>query len=165
VIDVSLLQISGAVAGGLVGSFSGFLANTVHDVRERQRTRRNLACALIGEIDVLSQYIQVYLDLLRESMRGDQPRHHFRGERDYTSVYRSIGAGIGLLPTPLPRDLVAWYTGFATGLERAHALHDLTASGDPDLNDHAQKLGELQETSFKKLLADAKPLLEQLSQL
>ena len=45
-------------------------------------------------------------------------------------VYRAIGATVGFLPTPLPRDLISWYTGLTAALERAHALHDLSARTD-----------------------------------
>jgi hypothetical protein len=31
------LQMSGAIAGGLVGSFSGFIANSFHEHRVRRR--------------------------------------------------------------------------------------------------------------------------------
>lgn len=60
------LQMSGAIAGGLVGSFTGFIANSFHERRVRIRIRRNIACAFIGEISALSQFIEDnYLTLLR----------------------------------------------------------------------------------------------------
>ena len=166
-IEIPWMQMSGAIAGGVVGSFSGFVANGFHEFRERRRTRRNLASALIGEIGALAYYGEGYLVILREHMRGadDQLYHHFRGERDYMPVYRSIGSNIGLLPTPLPRDLVGWYTGLATGLERAYALHELTVRGNPAWADHIRRLREEQETAFVELLAAAPHLLERLSRL
>ena len=42
-------------------------------------------------------------------------------------VFLFLGSEIGHLPAPLPHDLVMWYTALTVGLERAHALHDLTS--------------------------------------
>jgi hypothetical protein len=38
--EIPWIQMSGAVAGGLVGSFTGFLSNIVHDRRVRRGVRR-----------------------------------------------------------------------------------------------------------------------------
>jgi hypothetical protein len=144
------LQMSGAIAGGLVGSFSGFIANSFHEHRVRRRVRRNVACALIGEMQTLTQYIEDnYLVLLRRSIEaaasaeGQMASHHyFRGDRDYMPVYRAIGATVGFLPTPLPRDLISWYHrsdhGAGTGACAARpvqpggrAIRRLSAEPDP----------------------------------
>ena len=169
--DLSWLQIAGAMAGGLVGSFSGFIANSFHEHRVRHRIRQNLACAVIGEISALTEQIeQAYIALLRADVEagaaaGRYPHFHFRGDRDYMSVFRGIGGDVGHLPTPLPRDLVSWYTKFATMLERARALNDLAARGDPTELDHAIDLARMQQSSLDELVAAAKPLLEQLARL
>ena len=44
----------GAIAGGLVGGFSGFVTNSFHEGHQFRRARQNVACALVGEIDALS---------------------------------------------------------------------------------------------------------------
>jgi hypothetical protein len=85
-IELPWLQMSGAITGGLVGSFSGFVANSFHEHRVRLRARRNIACALVGEIGALSEYIESnYLALLRASVeavgdREEHPAHFFRGD-------------------------------------------------------------------------------------
>jgi hypothetical protein len=170
-IEIPWLQLSGAITGGLVGSFSGFVANSFQERRLRVRVRRNIACALVGEIGALSDYIENnYLALLRASVEtvGDQPEHpahFFRGDRDYMPVFRSIGATVGYLPTPLPRDVVTWYTSLATTLERAHALHDMAIQRDPRLIGHAHHVARMQQQALIDLIGDAKPLLERLDAL
>jgi hypothetical protein len=168
--NIPWLQMSGAITGGLVGSFSGFIANSFHEHRVRRRVRSNIACALIGELQTLTQYIEDnYLVLLRRSLESadDQiPSHHyFRGDRDYMPVYRQIGATIGFLPTPLPRDLISWYTGLTTTLERAHALHDLSAKADVQSVTYLLSLNRAQEAALGELIAQSKPLIARLEEL
>jgi hypothetical protein len=171
VIDLSVLQISGTVAGAIVGGFSGFVANSIQERRVRLGVRRNIAGALIGEITALADHIdRHYLALFRshiaepDAARPTAP-YHFRGERDYMPIFRSLGANIGHLPSPLPRELVAWYTHLGVALERAHALHELTRRDDPALDPHVTGLAQAQEAALTELLALSKPLLERLSQL
>ncbi|WP_044559942.1 hypothetical protein [Azospirillum sp. B4] len=169
--QVPWLQISGAVAGGVVGGFSGFIANTFHDHRMRRRAKRNIACALIGEIGALSQHIEEnYLSMLRADLAscGEAPaivHHAFRGDRDYMPVFRALGSTVGYLPTPLPRDLVYWYTSLAAGLERARALHELSGQRDPDAVAFAVRLAKLQDAAFIDLLARSRALLAQLDRI
>ncbi len=169
--EIPWLQMSGAITGGLVGSFSGFVANSFHEHRVRVRARRNIACALVGEVGALSEYIESnYLALLRASVeavgdREEHPAHFFRGDRDYMPVFRSIGAAVGYLPTPLPRDIVTWYTTLAAALERAHALHELAAQRDPRLVGHALHIARMQQQSLTDLIQNARPLLERLEAL
>ena len=160
-------QISGAIAGGLVGGFSGFVANNIQSRRETRRSRRNVACALIGEISALAHYIKsLFLTVpaldVGEADPSDIRRRHFRGERDYMPIFRALGSHVGVLPTPLPRDLVAWYTGLAMCLERARELHDLRLQRDPDAFGYAVELARHQEASLAELVELAPPLLEKL---
>jgi hypothetical protein len=169
--DLPWLQMSGAIAGGLVGSFSGFIANSFHEHRVRRRVRHNIASALIGEIEALSQYIDDnYLILLREPLDagsddGLSGYHHFRGDRDYTPVFRTIGATVGFLPAPLPRDLITWYTSLTAALERAHALHDLFSSSDAQSAVRANRLLKVQQAALGDLTSLAKPLIARLGSL
>ena len=169
--DLPWLQMSGAIAGGLVGSFSGFIANDIHEHRVRLRLRSNIACALIGELETLMRYIEdKYLVPPRRSLEtaadAQGPSHYyFRGDRDYMPVYRAIGGTVGFLPTPLPRDLISWYTGLTTALERAHALHDLSGRSDAQSVDYLHSLTLIQETALKELIGEAKPLIARLERL
>jgi hypothetical protein len=65
-------QLSGVVAGGLVGGFSGFVANSFQERQQFGRTRQNVACALVGEIDALRQHIEEsYLAKLRADLESN----------------------------------------------------------------------------------------------
>jgi hypothetical protein len=168
--DLPWFQMSGAIAGGLVGSFTGFIANGIHEHRVRLRGRRNIACALIGELQTLTKYIEDnYLVLLRRSLESADSQiashHYFRGDRDYMPVYRAIGATVGFLPTPLPRDLISWYTGLTTALERAHALHDLSGRTDAQSVAYLLNLTRVQEAALGELIANAHPLIARLEKL
>ncbi len=171
-IDLPWTQISGAIAGGLVGGFSGFIANNIQERQQFRRTRRNVACALLGEIDALRTHIdENYLAKLRADLQSVAPNNRtypyyaFRGERDYMPVFRSLGSNIGVLPSPLPRDLVRWYTRLAVCLERAHVLHELALRPNPELMTYAVEVAELHHAAFAELVELAKPLLGQLSKL
>jgi len=165
-------QLSGAVLGSLVGGFSGFLANSLHSRAQARSVRRSVASALSGEIDALCEQVQHHylarLQLESESDgygKGRYPYHGFRAERDYMPIFRSLGQGIGSLPSPLPRDLTAWYTGFSACLERAHELHDLTRRNEPEWFTYANGLAAEQRDAFSELLKAAPELLRRLSSL
>jgi hypothetical protein len=166
--DVSFSQISGAVAGGVVGGCAGFIANHLQQRQERSRERRNVASALIGEVGALAQLIG-HSELIRiqsgPSGGGSEtyPFQYFRGERDYMPVFRGLGASVGVLPSPLSRDLVAWYARLAICLERTHELHELSLGGRQDLGVYIAELAKIQLTEFSQLVGDAQPLLSRLS--
>jgi hypothetical protein len=143
----------------------------VQDLQIRRRMKRNIACALIGEIGALAQHIEDdYLTMLRTDLQPRTDRRnsryrHFRGDRDYMPVFRSLGSNVGYLPTPLPRDLVSWYTRLAAGLERAHELYELAMQKDPEQMGYAIELAQIQHAAFTELVTASKPLLERLSGL
>jgi hypothetical protein len=104
-INLPWMQISGAVSVGLVGGFAGSVANSFQERHQHHRTRRNPASALVGEIDALLQHIEEnYPAKLRADLESAAPNsrphpfHAFRGERDYMSVFRSLGSNVGVLP-------------------------------------------------------------------
>jgi hypothetical protein len=168
--DLPWPQISGAIAGGLFGGFSGFVASSLQERAERGRRQRNVACALIGEIEGLCRHIDNRLGTLRGDLQAmeaqrDYTYHHFRGERDYMLVYRSLGKNVGLLPNPLPRDLVSWYIGLAVCLERENELHQLALQRNPEWLDYALEVAVLQSAAFTELLKHAAPLVDRLSRL
>jgi hypothetical protein len=165
-------QISGAIAGGVVGGFSGFVANSIGDWRQQSRMRHNVAGALIGEMEGLCEHINQSLlgalatDIAAAGNISDMPVYRlFRGERDYIPIYRSVGVHFGLLPSPMPRDLVNWYTGISIGLERARELHDLVGRRDPNCTEVATQLWASLQQSFADLMARADDLIEKLSKL
>src|SRR5580700_7378078 len=165
-------QLSGAVLGSLVGGFSGFLASTIHSRAQTRSNRRNVASALIGEIaalcDQVKQHYLARLELEAESDgygKGRYPYHVFRGQRDYMPIFRSLGQGIGFLPSPLPRDLASWYTTFSACLERAHELHDLTSRNNPEWFAYANGVAAEQREASSDLLRAAPDLLKRLANL
>jgi hypothetical protein len=168
-IDLPWPQISGAVAGGVVGGFSGFVANYLQQRQALYLTKRNVACALIGEVGALAQLIETeYLSKMLEAAQAltekrTFPYYHFRGERDYMPVFRGLGVNIGVLPTPLPRDLVSWYTHLAVCLERARELHELALGRNPDHVGYMAEIAERQHAQFAELVSRAVPLLERLA--
>jgi hypothetical protein len=158
------------LAGGLFRGLSGFVANNLQEREARRQMQRNVACALIGEIEGLCRHVENRLTKLGSDLQAmEQQRgysyHHFRGERDYMLVYRSLGQNVGFLPGPLPRDLVSWYIGLAVCLEREHELHELALQRNPEWLDYAMEVAVLQHNSFSDLMRLATPLLERLSRL
>jgi hypothetical protein len=127
--DALWLQMSGAIAGGLVGSFAGFLASIIRARLEFRRHRHSVASALVGELQALREHVSAHylvrLDSIGTTSVQPFPYRRFRAERDYMPIFRSLGQSIGYLPSPLPRDLAFWYTGFTVCLERAHELNEL----------------------------------------
>jgi len=168
-IDIVWSQLSGALAGGLVGGFSGFVANNLQRYLQTQRLRRNVAWALSGEIDAICRRIRDdYLGKLEHQLKIMKverclPRIRFHGERDYSSIFHSMGPNIGLLSNELPRDLVSWYIGLGVCQERAQELHELTRLEKNELLGYTIELVDLQLVGFKELLSLAQPLIDRLS--
>jgi hypothetical protein len=170
VVDVVLSwsQIAGAVAGGIVGGFSGFCANTLQQRGHRRREQRNVASALSGEIQALNIYLSRAYMLPPDTEVGVEAidfgfHRHFRAERDYCPIFRSLGSSIGLLDTPLPRDLAHWYTGFAVVLERARELYAL--SSRPGDEEELPIVARLQHKAVCELTRGALDLLGRLAAL
>jgi hypothetical protein len=80
-------------------------------------------------------------------------------------VFRSLGSNVGVLPSPLPRDLVRWYTRLAVCLERAHVLHELSLEPNPERMTYAAEVAELQHAAFTELVDLAGPLVNLLCKL
>ena len=80
-------------------------------------------------------------------------------------VYRSLGKDVGLLPVPLPRNLVSWYIELTVCLEREYELHQLALLRSPEWLDYAVGVAVLQIDAFAKLLKLAAALLDCLSRV
>jgi hypothetical protein len=165
------LQISSSITGGLFGGVSGIIVGRLQERRDMRRSRRNVASALIGEITAVARHVetQYFATAPREDLGAPDTRYgarrHFRGERDYTPVFRSLGNRVGLLPSPLPCDVVSWYTQFAMCLEWARELHELELRRDPDSLSHANTLARRLEANLSELVEFAAPLVGRLSAL
>jgi hypothetical protein len=162
------LQTSGAIAGGLVGSFAGFLANIIRARLEFRRHRHSVASALMGELHALREHVSTHylvrLDSVGTTSARPFPYHWFRAERDYMPIFRSLGQSIGYLPSPLPRDLAFWYTGFTVCLERAHELNELVRQNESGSLDAALELAELQRSELVELMDTGDDLLRRLAE-
>ncbi len=167
--DIPWPQLIGAMTGGLIGGFAGFLTNSIQQGMQSRLIRSNVACALRGEIIALSTRIgNEYLELLKNELQvltehRRYPSHRFSGQRDYAQVYRSLGQQIGFLPNDLVCELVSWYISLTVYQDRAHELHDLTKRKDPELLDYAIEVAKLQHTNFSDLVLQSGPLIEGLS--
>jgi hypothetical protein len=168
-IDLAWLQITGAVAGGVVGGFSLFVANHLQQRQKLLHVRRSVASALIGEIGALAQFVEqnflarMHVAVQYPADKGAYPYRHIRGERDDMTLFRGLGGSVGALPSPLPRDLVTWYTRLAVSLERARELHELALNRHPEFSAYAAEIVELQQAELTDLVNSAKPLLDRLS--
>lgn len=91
--------------------------------------------------------------------------HPLRGEQEYLPIFRSLGSEIGHLPAPLPHDLVMWYTALTVGLERAHALHDLTLRNDENDAACIAKLAQDQIDDLSSLGRRSQDLIARLEAL
>ncbi len=161
-------QLIGAMAGGLIGGFAGFLTNSIQQRLQSRLIRNNVACALRGEIIALSTRIgNEYLDMLKNELQvlteqRRYPSHRFSGQRDYAQVYRSLGQQIGFLPSDLVCELVSWYISLTVYQDHAHELHDLSKRKDPELLDYAIEVALLQHANFSDLVRLSGPLIEGL---
>lgn len=166
--DIPWPQLIGAMAGGLIGGFAGFLTNSIQQRLQSRLIRSNVACALRGEIIALSQRIgDDYLQLLQSELKvlteqRRYPSHRFSGQRDYAQVYRSLGQQIGFLPNELVCELVSWYISLTIYQDRAHELHELTIRKDPELLDYAIEVARLQHADFSDLVRQSGPLIDGL---
>lgn len=166
----SIGQLSGAVAGGLAGGLAGFAVHVVRLRMERRNQQRNIAAALSAEIEALCDHLTTHyvqrLELMAANSRQEQyPYHGFRGEREYLPVFRVLGQNLGVLPRPLPRDLIFWYTSFTVCLERARDLYELAKSPAPESTAYAIAMARLQHEEIEQLLDAAPRLIAKLERL
>jgi len=162
-------QVSGALAGGIVGGFAGFVSNIIQQRLQARQTRRSVAQALLGEIGAISKRIEfeylkkLSLELTIMKTEGRYPSHHFRGQKNLATVFGSLGATIGCLPSDLVSDLVSWHIGLAVYQEREFELHELTSRTSVELIEYAIELAELQHAGYSSLVQTARPLTMQLA--
>jgi hypothetical protein len=167
----SFWQLSGAVVGGLAGGLAGFAANLIRLRMERRHQRRNVAAALAAEIEALCDHVTERYVKRLEAM-GDlvrhqdfYPYHGFRGEREYMPVFHVLGQNLGVLPRPLPRELIFWYTTLTICLERARDLYELAKSQTAQSVPYAVMMAQVQREEIAGLLAAAPELVEKLERL
>ena len=164
-------QLSGAIVGGLVGGLAGFAANLLRLHVERRIHRRNVAAALAAEIEALCDHVtEQYMKRLKiMGLASDNPEpypyHGFRGEREYMPVFRVLGENLGVLPRPLPRELIFWYTTLTVCLERARDLYELAKSQLAGSLQPAIAMAQLQSGEIERLLEAAPSLIQTLEHL
>jgi hypothetical protein len=166
--DFPWSQISGALAGGLVGGFAGFVSNSIQQHRQSVCSRRSVARALMGEVGAITKRIELeYLNKLSLELAalksGRYPGHFFRGSRDLARVFCSMGEQLGCLPSELVSELVAWYINLAIYQDREFEVHEMTSRRSPEFMDYAIELVELQYTGYSDLVQLARPILTQLA--
>src|ERR1700761_6322978 len=167
----SVWQLSGAIAGGLAGGLAGFVAYLIRLRMERRSQQRNVSAALAAEIEALCDHVtQSYLKRLEGMLAvtphpGPYPYHGFRGEREYMPVFRVLGQNLGVLPRPLPRELIFWYMTLTICLERARDLYELAKTQSPGSTEFADELIGVQRKELSGLLSSAQTLLQKLEAL
>jgi hypothetical protein len=167
----SYLQLSSVLIGGLVGGLAAFAANLLRLRMERRWQRRNVAAALAAELEAIcdhmtDEYVK-RLELMDSAKLHHDlyPSYGFRGEKEYMPVFRVLGQSLGLLPRPLPRELVFWYTTMTVCLERARDLYELAKSQTTEPTRTAFAMTQLQRKEIARLLESAPPLIQRLEQL
>jgi hypothetical protein len=167
----SISQFSGAIAGGLAGGLAGFVAYLIRLRMERLIQRKNVSAALAAEIEALCDHLTQHYVKRLEYMLSPNPRpepypyHGFRGEREYMPVFRVLGQNLGVLPRPLPRELIFWYTTLTICLERGRDLYEIAKSQSPESSEYAIAMAEMQREEIGRLLATSATLIETLEQL
>jgi hypothetical protein len=167
----SMWQLSGAIAGGLAGGLAGFVAYLIRLRMERHSQRRNVSAALAAEIEALCDHVeQHYVKrlefMLSQDLRPEPyPYHGFRGEREYMPVFRVLGQNLGVLPRPLPRELIFWYTTLTICLERGRDLYEIAKSQSPESSEYAVAMAQVQREEIGQLLASSRGLIETLEEL
>lgn len=162
-------QVSGALAGGIVGGFAGFVSNIIQQRLQGRQTRRSVAQALLGEISAISNRIEfeylkkLALELTIMKTEGRYPIHHLRGQKNLASVFGSLGASIGCLPSDLVSELVSWHISLAIYQERESELHELTSRRSGEMIGYAIELAELQHAGYSSLVQSARPLTIRLA--
>jgi hypothetical protein len=164
-------QLSGAIAGGLAGGLAGFVAYLIRLRMERGSQRRNVSAALAAEIEALCDHVTQHYVKRLEYMLAPSPHpepypyHGFRGEREYMPVFRVLGQNLGVLPRPLPRELIFWYTTLTICLERGRDLYEIAKSQVPASSDYATAMAQVQREEIARLLASSSSLIEKLEQM
>ncbi len=165
----SLAQISGALAGGIVGGFAGFVSNSIQQRLQSIQARRSVARALLGEMGAISKRIELEylkklsLELSIMKSEGRYPSHRFRGQKDLGRIFCSLGEHLGSLPSELVSELVSWYLSLAIYQERESELHELSSHRSAEFMEYAIELVELQHAGYSGLVQIARPLMTQLS--
>jgi hypothetical protein len=167
----SMWQLSGAIAGGLAGGLAGFVAYLIRLRMERRSQRSNVSAALAAEMEALCDHVTQHYVKRLEFMLSPGPRpepypyHGFRGEREYMPVFRVLGQNLGVLPRPLPRELIFWYTTLTICLERGRDLYEIAKSQSPESTEYAIAMAQVQREEIGRLLAASPSLIQKLESL
>jgi hypothetical protein len=154
-----------------VGGLAAFAANLLRLRMERRFQRRNVAAALAAELEAIcdhmtDEYVK-RLELMDTAILHHDlyPYYGFRGEKEYMPIFRVLGQSLGLLPRPLPRELIFWYTTMTVCLERARDLYELAKNQTSEASRTAFAMTQLQRKEIARLLEAAPPLIKRLEQL
>jgi hypothetical protein len=72
---------------------------------------------------------------------------------------------LGILPRPLPRELIFWHMTMTICLERARDLYELAKSPTSEASQNALIMAQLQRSEVARLLVAAAPLIQKLEML
>jgi hypothetical protein len=135
---------------GIARRLSPPAANLLRLRMERRFQRRNVAAALAAELEAIcdrmtDEYVKRLELMDTATLHHDlYPYYGFRGEKEYMAVFRVLGQSLGLLPRPLPRELIFWYTIMTVCLERARDLYELAENQTSEASRTAFAMTQLQ---------------------
>lgn len=116
--------------GGLLTFLGGLLGNFLIQHQQRKAEKRSLASAFYGEIQALiriverRQYIQEIIDSIDTIESGEKVLYGIRITRKYFNVYEKNLDKIGILPNPLPEEIVDLYTVMTAILEDLDQINE-----------------------------------------
>lgn len=139
-ISKDYLPILQTLVGGFLTFLGGFLGNFLIQQQQRRSERKNLASAFYGEIKALvriverRRYVQGIKDRIKVLEKGGETKFKVRVEQKYFNVYDKNLDKIGILPEPLPEEIVDLYTVMTSILEDLATLNESSIyEGDPEI--------------------------------
>jgi hypothetical protein len=153
------------IAGGFVAILGGVATPCFLERSKRKAERLSLAGAIVGEIEALIAISQhrKYVDGIRQELTKAQTNpdkygiFHFSVRRNPMRVYEANLTRIGILPDPLPKQIVGFYAGVSSILEDIDDMREGKNQRTPE--DRIRVLKELLQL-FEATLALGQKILD-----
>ena len=130
------------IVGSIVGIVGSFATSAYLELAKQKAERKNLTGAIVGEISALIEiserrgYIEHLRRVIAEAKAQPNPdigyRFYFSSRRNSFSVYDANLGRLGVMPDPLPRLIVQFYTQTASILEDIADMRESTAVRNRD---------------------------------
>jgi hypothetical protein len=137
------------ILGAFVAIASGVAMPFLLEKNKRNAERLSLTGAIVGEIQALIEISRhrKYIEGIRQELTKAQTNpdkccaFHFSVRRNPMRVYESNLRRIGLLPDPLPKQIVSFYAGISSILEDIEDMREGNIQRTPE--DQIRVLNEL----------------------